>query len=75
MFNPGVTNTDEVQRDMVRSLVATNTGLIFVDERWAPDLEPDNRSAIAGSLRTGRMVGSPLPGGVLIRSGSHLGGE
>lgn len=49
MFNPGVTNTDRVQREMIEDLKASRTQLLFLDDHWARDLEPTNDSALLGS--------------------------
>ena len=50
MFNPGVTNTDRVQSEMVADLRASRTSLLLLDERWAHFSEVTNDSAILGSM-------------------------
>ena len=49
MFNPGITNTDRVQREMVDNLTASGTQLLLLDETFASITEPSNSSGIPGS--------------------------
>lgn len=49
MFNPGVTNTDSVQRRMVADLEASGTAVMLVNDRWARISEPTNDSSTLGS--------------------------
>jgi hypothetical protein len=49
MFNPGVTNTDQIQEAMVADLAASRTRLILADRRWTDFFEPSNDSRIPGA--------------------------
>ncbi len=49
MFNPGVSNTDLVQRQMVDQLESSGTRFVLLDHHWAEASEPTNDSSILGS--------------------------
>jgi hypothetical protein len=49
MFNPGVTNTEPVQREMVANLKAANAQIMLLDDRFADSFEASNDSRIPGS--------------------------
>jgi hypothetical protein len=49
IFNPGVTNTEPVQREMVQNLIDTNTQVLLLDAKPALLSEQTNDSRIAGA--------------------------
>lgn len=49
MYNPGVTNTDSSQREMVDDLRRTRTAVLILDRMWSQRFEESNDSRIAGS--------------------------
>jgi hypothetical protein len=49
MFNPGITNTERVQREMVQELLNTNTQILMLDAKAALISEQTNDSRILGS--------------------------
>jgi hypothetical protein len=50
MYNPGVTNTDTSQREMVDALRRTRAAVLILDRTWSERFEQDNDSRIAGSM-------------------------
>jgi len=49
MYNPGITNTEPRQRDMVRQLSATDTRVVLLDRSFAETCELSNQSCVPGS--------------------------
>lgn len=49
MYNPGISNTDRVQRSMVAELEATQTDFLILNRDWAMTFEAQNDSRLAGS--------------------------
>jgi hypothetical protein len=49
MYNPGITNTEPRQRDMVRQLSATDTRVVLLDRSVAETCELSNQSCLPGS--------------------------
>ncbi|HEX7196252.1 MAG TPA: hypothetical protein VF364_05395, partial [Candidatus Limnocylindria bacterium] len=49
MYNPGVTNTDDSQREMVDDLRRTRTEVLILDRTWSQRFEHENDSRIPGS--------------------------
>lgn len=49
MFNPGITNTERVQREMAASLEGTETRVVVLDSWSAAIVERDNESRTPGS--------------------------
>lgn len=49
MFNPGVTNTDRIQAEMVTQIGATGTELLLLNDLFALMSEPSNDSVKPGS--------------------------
>lgn len=49
MYNPGVTNTDDSQREMVSDLERNRTRLLVLDESQSGTFESFNRSSVPGS--------------------------
>jgi hypothetical protein len=58
MFNPGVTNTESVQRQMVADLKGTNTQLLLLDDRWEFLAERTNQSLEPGSTVLDDFIGA-----------------
>jgi hypothetical protein len=56
MFNPGVTNTDPVQREMVDNLKAANAQILLLDDRVG--FEVSNDSRIPGSTILDEYISS-----------------
>jgi hypothetical protein len=56
MFNPGVTNTDATQTQMVADLEASRTDLLILDSWGAESFEGTNDSRIPGSTILDRYV-------------------
>lgn len=56
MFNPGVTNTDRVQQQMIDDLVASGTAVILLDGLNEGMVEQSNRSAVPGSERLDEFI-------------------
>ncbi len=48
MYNPGITNTESHQREMVRDLVASGTKVVVLDSYFADFCESANRSCVPG---------------------------
>jgi hypothetical protein len=57
MYNPGVTNTDRVQDEMVASLDRSGTRLLLLDRSLAEHTESGNASAIPGSTILDDAIG------------------
>ncbi len=49
MFNPGVTNTDRIQQEMIDDLEASGTRYALLDQYWSDASEPSNDSSVPGS--------------------------
>jgi hypothetical protein len=58
MFNPGITNTDRVQRKIVAELQATQTRVLLFDDAFSQWYEPLNDSRIPGSTILDEFVAS-----------------
>ena len=58
MFNPGITNTDRVQHEMVDNLVASGTQLLLLDDTFASNSEPSNGSRVPGSRVLDEFIAS-----------------
>lgn len=56
MYNPGITNTDDVQRSMVADLEATRTDVLILNRDWATSFEAENDSRIPGSEVLDRYI-------------------
>jgi len=49
MYNPGVTNTESHQREMVRELISSGTRVVILDSHFADSCELANLSCVPGS--------------------------
>ena len=49
MFNPGITNTDGVQHEMIDELVQSRTRFLLLDDHFASVFEESNASRMPGS--------------------------
>jgi hypothetical protein len=58
MFNPGITNTDLVQQEMVDNLVSSGTQLLLLNETFASTFEASNSSRIPGSTVLDEFIAS-----------------
>ena len=58
MFNPGITNTESVQRGMAASLDATSTRVLILDSQAAQIAEVENQSSVPGSTFIDSYIGT-----------------
>jgi hypothetical protein len=58
MFNPGITNTDRVQHEMVDDLISSGTQLLLLNETFASTFEASNSSRIPGSTVLDEFIAS-----------------
>jgi hypothetical protein len=58
IFNPGVTNTDAVQREMADGLEGSDTQLLLLDDRFASTSEESNSSRVPGSTILDESIAS-----------------
>lgn len=58
MYNPGITNRDDTQREMISDLDSSNTQYLVLDRTFASTCEAFNASCELGSSRLDEFIGA-----------------
>ncbi len=75
MFNPGVSNTDQVQREMIDDLETSRTRFVLLDQQWADSERADERQRDSGLVVARRLPveRTSLERATSVPSGSRSG--